>query len=172
MKKKILIIALLSVAVIAVAVAVYLVAFKEDDVLVPDYAPPVVEGNVEKIEGDSGEKLEASEGGGAIGLEYSKNVTIDLSDDKAYMIFANPAKSYNSMLVQVVVKGEVVAQSGTLEPGYRVSSEGLKLVSGAASKLVPGGYNDAKFVVNYYDPENNEKAVLSTEIPITLIVQE
>lgn len=172
-KKQIIIVALLSVAVVAFIVTICVVVFKKDDVLVPDYAPPVIESNVEKIEGETDEKLEAGEGGGAVGLEYSKAVTVDLSDEKAYMVFANPAKSYNSMLLQVVVQDRVIAQSGTLEPGYRISTDGLALVSGAAAMLIPGVYSsDVKFVINYYDPENHEKAILNTEIPITITVQE
>ena len=74
MTKKLLIIALLSVAVIAVVVTVCLVVFKEDEVLAPDYAPPAIEENAEKIEGDNEEKMEVSgDGSGAIGISYKKN---------------------------------------------------------------------------------------------------
>lgn len=171
MKKKILIIALLSVAVIAVVVTVCLIVFKEDEVLAPDYAPPAVEENAEKLEGESGDKLETSEGGGAVSISYWKEATIDLSEKKVALRVDNPGRSYNDMLIQVIVKGEVVAQSGTLKPGYRVST--LDLLDGAAGKLAAGGYSvDTKLVFYFYDPETGEKALVNSEIPITVVVQE
>ena len=172
MNRKILIIVLLSVALAAAITSVCLIVFKKETVLLPDYAPPALEENAEKIEGESGDKMEVSEGGGGVNLIYKDQVVIDLSEEKiTSMHFVNPGKSYNNMVIQVVVKGEVVAQSGTLAPGYRLNT--LNLLKGAAGKLRAGAYaEDTKFVIAFYDPDTSEKAILQNEIPITVVVQE
>ncbi len=170
MKKKILIAVLLSVAVIAIVVAVCMVVFKEETVLTPDYAPPAAEENAEKIEGEDDTKLDVAEGGGAVGLTYQTAVTVDLSDEKATLRFDNPGRSHNNIVLQIVVQNTVVAQSGTIKPGYKVSV--VELLDGAADRLAAGIYEtDTKFVVLYYDPDTDEKSILQTEIPIVVTVQ-
>ena len=84
-------------------------------------------------------------------------------------MFANPGKSLQDMVVQIVIDETVIVQSGTLKPGNQVTT--LNLLDGAEKQLQPGGY-DGKFVVFYYDPDSGEKAVVNTEIPITITVQE
>ena len=170
MKKKILIAILLSVAVIAAVVAVCIVAFKEDVVLTPDYAPPASEENAEKIEGEDGTKMDVAEGGGAVGMTYQTEVTIDLSDEKATLQFDNPGKSHNNVVVQIVVQGVVVAQSGTIKPGYRVRT--MDLLDGAAERLAAGIYEtNTKFVVLFYDPESDERSIIQTDIDIVVNVK-
>lgn len=71
------------------------------------------------------------------------------------------------MVIQIVVQDTVILQSGTLKPGYQVGS--LDLLEGAEKQLVPGGY-EGKFVVLYYDQTSGEKAMVNTEIPITINV--
>ena len=60
-------------------------------------------------------------------------------------------------------------QSGRLRPGNQVTS--LDLLDGAANQLAAGGY-DGKFVVLYYDQQSGEKAMIHTEIPVTVTVTE
>ena len=168
--KKVLIPVLLLITLVAVGVTIWALCFRDTaPVLSPDYAPVEEESNAEPIEGDSDEKLEAEEGGGAVSLTYSNEVTIDLSDKTASLMFANPGKSLQDMVVQIVIDDTVIVQSGTLKPGNQVTT--LNLLDGAANQLQPGGY-DGKFVVFYYDPDTGEKAVVNTEIPITITVQE
>ena len=92
--KKILIPVLLLITLIAIGVTIWALCFRDTaPVLAPDYAPVEEESNAQAIEDDSGEKLEAEEGGGAVSLTYSNEVTIDLSDKAASLVFANPGKS-------------------------------------------------------------------------------
>lgn len=168
--KKILIPLLILIAVIAIGVSVWALFFREPDViLTPDYAPQETEQNQQPIEGDTGDKLEQAEGGGAVSLTYSNEVTIDRSDEKATLLFANPGKSNQDMVVQIVVQDQILVQSGKLTPGNQVTT--LDLLDDAAKKLSAGGY-DGKFVVLYYSPDTGEKAVVNTEIPITITVKE
>ena len=71
------------------------------------------------------------------------------------------------MVLQIVIQGEVVVQSGTLKPGNQVKT--LDLMDGVEEKLTAGTY-EGNFAVLYYDPETGEKAIVNTEIPVTITV--
>lgn len=161
-------IALAAIALLAVGVAVWAVFFRDTrPVLAPDQAP-AQEPSAESIPGDSGEKLESPQGGGSVSLTYSRDVTIDLSDETVSLYFANPGRSNQDMVLQVVIRDNVVVQSGTLSPGNQVQS--LPLLPDTADMLSPGSY-EGSFAVLYYDPDTGEKAMVDTEIPLTITVQ-
>ena len=162
-KKKwtILIALLLLITIAAVSVTIWALFFREPETILPPNHTP--------IDGDSDEKMDVEEGGGAVSLTYSNKVTIDLSNEKATLMFANPGKSVQDMVVQVIVQDTVLVQSGRLTPGNQVTT--LDLLDGAAKKLSPGIY-EGKFLISYYDPDTGEMAVVNTEIPITITVQE
>lgn len=168
---KILIILLIVITVVALSVTAWALFLRKDagPALAPDYAPKETETHAEAIPGDTGEKMEAPKGGGSVSLTYSNEVSIDLSDKAAKLIFANPGKSTQDMVLQIVIQDTVIVQSGTLKPGNRVTS--LDLLAGAEGMLAPGGY-EGKFVVLYYDPVSGEKAIVNTEIPVKIDVAE
>ena len=72
--------------------------------------------------------------------------------------------------MQIVVtsgdKEVVIAQSDKLPPGYMLRT--MKLLDTA--KLSAGGYN-GRFNVLFYDPDNGERAIVNTNIPITITVK-
>ena len=166
-----LLILLLLLLLISIGVTIWALFFREPDVVLnPDYAPEQMEPYQSPIPGDSTEgKVENTGGGGSVSLNYTDNVMIDLSDGKANLYFANPGKSNQDMVIQVVIQDEVLLQSGRLIPGHQVTE--LELLPDAAKKLAPGGY-DGKFILYYYHPETSEKAMVNTEIEITVSVQE
>lgn len=169
-RNKILILLLLMITVIAVGVTVWALFFRDtapDPELAPDYAPRQEEENAEPIGDEGDEKLEAEEGGGAVSLSYSDEVTVSLSDGTVALFFANPTRSTQDIVLQIVIQDEVIVQSGLLKPGNQVKK--LTLMDDAAEKLSEGGY-DGKFAVLYYDPDTGEKAVVNTEIPVTVTV--
>lgn len=172
-KKKwllILLLLLLLITIIAVGVSVWAIWLRDSaPVLAPDYAPQQIEENAEPIGDDGDEKLSQPEGGGAVGLTYAKEVGISLSDKSATLLFANPTKSNQDMVLQLVIDDVVILQSGRLEPGNRVTT--LDLLDGAEKRLSAGGYN-GKFVVLYYDRTSGEKAMVNTDIPVTVTVTE
>lgn len=171
-KKNIVIILLVVGMAICLTVTVWALFFREPKTKValsPDYAPMETEANQIPIEGDDTEKLAAEEGGGAVRLTYSTTVTVDLSKKKASLMFANPGKSTQDMVLQLVVQDNVLAQSGRLTPGNQVAE--LDLTDTAVQKLIAGSY-DGKFVVLFYNPDNDEKAIINTEIPVTITVNE
>lgn len=172
-KKKrllILLLLLLLITIIAVGVSVWAIWLRDSaPVLAPDYAPQQIEENAEPIGDDGDEKLSQPEGGGAVGLTYAKEVGISLSDKSATLLFANPTKSNQDMVLQLVIDDVVILQSGRLEPGNRVTT--LDLLDGAEKRLSAGGYN-GKFVVLYYDRTSGEKEMVNTDIPVTVTVTE
>lgn len=167
-RKRLLILLLLFITIAAVGVSVWAIWFRDTDpVLAPDYAPQQIEENAEPIGDDNDEKLSQPEGGGAVSLTYSKEVSISLSDKTAGLVFANPTKSNQDMVLQLVINDTVILQSGRLIPGNQVTA--LNLHDGAEKRLTTGGYN-GKFVVLYYDRISGEKAMVNTEIPVTVTV--
>lgn len=167
-KPNLLIPILLIITVIAICVTVWALFFRDSGpALAPDYAPQEEEQNAETIPDDTGEKMENLEGGGSVSLTYSREVTIDLSDERAVLLFANPGKSNQDMVLQIVIQDTVIVQSGTLKPGKQVTT--LSLLEGAAKKLSAGTY-EGNFNVLYYNPDTGEKAIVNTEIPITITV--
>lgn len=169
-RMKIMIAVLALITVAAVSVSVWALFFRGASVvLTPDYAPQEEEKNAVAIENDTKDKMEAEEGGGAVSLTYGSNVSIILSNKTATLLFANPGKSTQDMVVQVVIQDTVLVQSGRLTPGNQVTT--LDLLDGVADMLSPGGY-EGKFVVLYYNRDSGEKAIVNTEIPVTISVVE
>ena len=160
---------LLLITVAAVCVTLWALFFRTPEViLAPDYAPRETEALAETIPNDNSEKMTSQEGGGSVNLTYSNEVSIDLSDERAFLMFANPGKSNQDMVLQIVIQDTVIVRSGRLEPGNQISL--LTLAEGAVEKLRAGGY-EGKFCVFYYDRENGKKAAVNTEIPIEVAVR-
>ena len=67
------------------------------------------------------------------------------------------------------IQDSVVVQSGTLSPGKQVTR--LELSEESAARLTAGTY-EGIFNVLYYDLESGERAIVNTEIPITVQVNE
>lgn len=112
--------------------------------------------------------MEKPDGGGSVSLSYSKEISISLSKGTASLYFANPGKSNEDMLIQIVIQDNVIAQSGTISPGYQVRE--LELDPSAGSLLQAGTY-EGMIVIHYYDQQTNERAVLNTEIPVSVTVE-
>lgn len=172
--KKILILLLiiLGIAVVSVvAIGVFKMMTEKDEpeevaILTPDRAPADEE-NAESMGDEGDKKLDQPEGGGAVSLTYTKDVVIDLSENKVSLLFGNPSRSNQGMVLQIIIQDKVIVQSGTLKPGVQVKE--LELTGNA--KLQPGVY-EGKFNVLYYDVNSGDKAVVNTEIPIDINVKE
>lgn len=169
-ESKLVIALLLLITVAAVCITVWALYFRTPDVtLAPDYAPKETEARAQRIPDDHSEQKKSEAGGGSVSLTYSNQVSIDLEGEMASLMFANPGKSNQNMVVQIVIQDEVIVQSGTILPGHQVTT--LDLVEGAAAMLMPGGY-DGIFSIHYYHPESGEKAIVNTEIPIQIEVRD
>jgi len=167
-RNRILILILSLITLIAISVTVWALFFRDkNENLPPDYAPQETEINAEPIEGDDDARLEQPEGGGAVSLTYSKDVTVSLSDKTAALLFGNPARSSQDMVVQLIIQDTVIIQSGTLKPGNQVTK--LELLNGAEKALSEGTY-EGKLNILFYDRNTGEKAIVNTVIPVTVTV--
>jgi len=171
-KRNLIIILLLALITVGAVTTTVIVLLNRDNtpVLAPEYAPQDTDDNAKPIENDDNTKLEAAEGGGAVSLTYSKEVTITLSDKKANVVFQNPGKSTKDIVLQLIIESDgkevVMAQSDLLPAGYMLNT--MTLLDTA--KLSAGGYN-GKFNVLYYDPDSGERAIVNTNIPLTITVK-
>lgn len=175
-KKKLLILLLLLITCTSVGVTYWALFIRNNKpaqkdngpkILEPDVAPGDKEKNAESMGDEGDKKLDQPKGGGAVSITYSKNVTIDLSDKTVSLLFGNPTRSNQSMVLQIVIQDNVIVQSDTLSPGYQVKKLDLDTDIG----LKPGTYK-GKFNVLYYDSDTGKKAVVNTEIPIDIDVQQ
>lgn len=163
-----LLLLLLLLLIVAIGVTVWSLFFRAKPTLTPDYAPRQEEQYVKDI-GDSGdEKLPQAKGGGAVSLTYTTKVTVDISGRMASLYFANPSKSNQDIVLQIIVQDVVIAQSGTISPGKQLDR--LALLEEAVPMLSAGGYN-GWFKVLYYQPDTHEKTIVNTEIPVNITVE-
>lgn len=139
----------------------------EVPVLNPDYPPQSIEANAKPIPGGGADKLDYAQGGGAVILDYNDRCNVDLSDKVVKLTFANPGRSTQDMVLQLVVQDVVIAQSGRIMPGYELSK--LDLLSDVEKMLSEGVYK-GKFVINYYNPETNERAMVNSEAAVAIHV--
>ncbi len=105
--------------------------------------------------------------GGNVSLTYAKEVSINLTEKTASLVFGNPSRSNREAIVQLVIQDNLILQSDTIAPGTQVTE--LKPADGAEEKLTAGVY-EGKFVVYFYDRESNRWATLNAEIPVTVTV--
>ena len=167
-KQNLLIFILLLITVVAVSVTVWALFFRTTDAaLVPDHAPVVEEANAQPIPGDSGKGEAAEPGSGNVSLSYSNQVTIDLSSKTVRLIFANPGRSNQDVMLQLVIQGRVILQSGRITPGNQVTE--LVLPEESAAILIAGGY-EGTFLLHFYDALSSEKSIVTTELPVSVTV--
>lgn len=168
--QKLLIFILLFITIAALCVTVWALFFRSSQIaLVPDYAPVATEAHAQPIPGDAGGQSAAQPGSGTVSLTYSTEVSMDLSSRSVTLLFANPGRSNQDMVLQIVIQDTVILQSGRLTPGNQVTQ--LELTGDAAEMLSPGGYEGC-FRIFYYDIESGDKAIVNTEIPISITVTE
>ncbi len=165
-RSKVLVAALAAVTCVSVCVALWALFGHGPTPVLPPDERPAAEENAVPTGDDNGEKMDQPEGGGAVNITYSNQVAISLSEGTAQLSFANPSRSNQSMVLEIVIQGTTVVQSGTLAPGNQV--ETLPLLD--AAKLSPGGYK-GKFHVVFYN-EDGRQAMLNTEIPVSITVTE
>ena len=154
-------------AVLALLVALWALFFRNPaSDPTPDVAPPV-EDNILPTDEDDQEKLPQAQGGGAVNITYSDQVSLSLSEGTVTLQFMNPVRSNQSMVLQVTLQEEIIAQSGSLPPGSQINT--LSLIQELS--LAPGSYQGT-FHVLFYNTDDGSRALVSTEIPITITVSQ
>lgn len=133
----------------------------------PDYPPQGTEDNQTPIDGDTTDKIDSPEGGGAINVTYMTDVTVSLSAETVTLYYANPNASNQNVAILLMIDDLVVAKSDLITPGHEVKT--LTLEKYAKSVLQEGGY-DAQLLVRAYSPDSGEKAMIDTTGVVTVQV--
>ena len=171
-KRKILmisLIALLILLVIGIIVCVILLNTDKDPAvqnnsnnsnqIVPDYPPQETDPHQSPMDNDPGGTLEVEDGGAGVNLTYTATATVDLSEEKVTLYYANPSKSTQDMVVALVIDDKVICRSQRITPGNQIRE--LSLAEGVKDSLkADGSRYDAQYVVGCYNPETNEKAIV------------
>lgn len=153
-----------------IGVTVWALFFRGEDTpgpITPDYPPQGTDDNQKPIEGDDTGKLESPDGGGAIRVTYSPNATVSLSEKKMTFYYANPGASNQNVRLLVKIGDTYIAKSELITPGNYI--EELLLSDEAVSLLQEGGYN-ATLLIQSFNPESGEKAMVDTQGDLTLTV--
>lgn len=164
-RRKILFYSLVSVSALAAICCLVGLLLKEpvDRKLRPDYSQAQLSAmNI------SGEALLSAETEWGY-VQYSPEVTVDLSDKTVSLYFLNPADSNQELLLQLCLDDEPIYQTSRLRPGDSV--EQVELLYRLERQLSEGGY-DGKFVLICYDEETGDQNREDTEIPLVLSVTE
>ena len=169
-KEKIVMVALVLITVISLGITVCtLLSNKDKEILAPDYAKPELEENAEPFGEQTIEKYEKPEqGGGTVDIIYEENITIDLPENKIYLMYGNPKVSNHDMIIQIIIKDMVVAESGMIQSGNRVTE--LSIKDGIKSRLTSGQYN-GEIRAYFYDCVSAEKAQVDVKIPVMITVK-
>ena len=169
-KQSVVIFLLLLITVSAVCVTVWALFFRTTDgILAPDQAPVAQESHAQPIPGDTEKGASAEPGSGSVSLSYSNQVNIYLGSKTAKLMFTNPGRSNQDVVLQLVIQDRVILQSGRITPGNQVTR--LDLPKESAAILMAGGY-DGNFLIHFYDPNSGEKSIVTTALPVSVIVAE
>lgn len=158
-KKKTLFVVIAIVALVAAMAGGYFIRMLLDGgEKNPDYS-------ITKIEsGDSDEEksVDAS-------LQYAGYVTLINTEKRITLNFTNPTKSKKSMSLDIVanINGEDVKLASTdkIRPGYKIDS-----VKYTLDRKIPEGDYKGKFVVHFYNEQDNEE-IVNSEIAIKVYVR-
>lgn len=85
------------------------------------------------------------------------------------MLFANLGWPNQDVVLWLVIQNRVILQYGRITPDIQV--EKLELTPETAAMLMPGGY-EGVFLIHFYNPNSGEKAIVTTEIPVSVTVAE
>lgn len=171
-KYKIVIVILLIVTAVSILIAAAALHGREravktaDSSSTLDYAPVPIADNALPIAEKSDDSDKDETGGSKVSLVYSDVVELSLESKTADIMFQNPDKSNQDIMLDLTIDGKVIASSGRIPVGYQID----KLENVDTDKLVQGTY-EGKFQLTYYDSSTAEKSVVGSEIPVKIVVK-
>ena len=151
------------IALLAICVAVWALFFRAPEAPADPEISPVADEHLTPTDDGDDEKIPQAEGGGAVNITYSNEVTISLADATAAVQITNPTRSNQSMLIQLMIQDVKVGQSGTIPPGNQLAVIPLN----ENITIEPGSYY-GKFQLLFFDVKTNQQANLTTSIPVTI----
>lgn len=167
-KKRALIFILIILSIICLVISLVII-FGGAMNLTPLYPTIDNDENIIKMNDDE-TKLKTSKGGGSVGLIYQTDVTIHQDKKDLTIMFQNPSKSTEDMVLQIYVKQKnkdvLISESKLIPSGYMIKKLNLK----NKVSLLKGKYK-GYFKVAYYNPSSKELAMVNTTIPVSMIVK-
>ncbi len=136
-------------------------------ILLPDDAYQTVDPNVQPYPGGKDDPaLQYPAGGGAASFICEAQLQIDLGQARVGLMFANPANSPQNMLIELRIQDVTVAQSGRIEPGYRITEMTLQ----RGDVLTQGIYR-GELLIYFYAPDTGVQTV-QTSFPVSVTVKQ
>lgn len=129
---------------------------------------PSIDPNLNKIEGDTSEKIESESGGGSVSIAYSLDANLSLASSEIAMTLGNPNESNHQMIAELYIENGgndvCIAKSGLINPGYQLNvmkfNHKVQLTNGLYS-----GY----YYLKFYNPDTGELALLESKIENVVI---
>ncbi|MFA5561430.1 MAG: hypothetical protein WDA00_02165 [Eubacteriales bacterium] len=204
--KKLILTILLCVVILASATVTIVLLVKkshrpDDQDLYPTLS---LEPNAELIDegGSTQAPLTNPEGGGAVGLTYSNQATAPRGDGVASILFRNPAKSNQGIIIQLQITdrelidklgktGRTAEEKALIEDAEGYDSETSRMMIAESGLLEPGyqlatlslqalpdgtvlpaGTYQAVFYILAYDKTTHERAIVNIQLPIVLTIED
>ncbi len=134
-----------------------------------DFILPPEDDYATRIENDNSKKNK-SNGGGAVSLGYSLEAQADLVSKQVSILLQNPNASNKDMAATLYIQsGETnvpIAKSGLVKAGKELKSMTLNLDGIALQSGTYKGY----FILDFYDPDSGEKALMNSKIDHVKII--
>lgn len=167
-RTRIVIVLLMLITLLSLTLSAYMLLFhKPQRPIMPDYMPVEQDEHVSTIPPEYLEetKMDIPEGGGGAIIICDTEITAHLDTGKVDMLYRNPDSSASAVVLQLWIGDTLVAQSGSVYPGYQL--EDMYLLD--TSLLQEGGYRGIVKVA-FYDPASCEKAIVDTDIEVAITV--
>ena len=124
---------------------------------------PEIDPNLDKIEGDTSERVESEEGGGSLSIAYSLDAHLSMETEKIEMYLENPNASNHQFAAEMYIengeKDVCIAKSGLISPGYC-----LETMEFNGKAVLSSGTYDGYYRLKIYNPETGELALIETKI--------
>ena len=141
----------------------------QNKLVAPEFAPSEID-KIATEEKNDDKKMDKKEGGGAVSLSYSDNITIDINKKIVGLYFKNPSKSRENIMLQLILnknnKEILLAQSDLLPAGYVIRKMDLK-----DNAILQAGKYKGILRVTYYNEETSVKQIVNTEIKVNIEVK-
>ncbi len=131
------------------------------------YAPIPTDSNVIKIVKE--EEPPPTDAPNRVSFQFNETLHIDPDNGRCYLNFENPSYSSNKIVIKLMSDDDdsIMAESGGIEPGY-----GLKYIplNDNGYDKVNSGATSGHIVINAYDCDTNDKAMIDSTLPVTLVI--
>ena len=133
------------------------------------YSPIASDSNQIRIPEEEGQKAGSS--GNSISFRFNETLHIDAETGNVYIDFKNPSYAKNNIVVTLEAKDDrsVMARTGAISPGYGVDY--LRLNDNGYEKINSGA-REGVITLKAYSVENNDKAMIDTELPVHIVIDQ